>query len=797
MQDAIGRLFDSDLPSLGELWQWRPELVWLHGLADAGIAFAYCWIPLVLLYVAWRRPDLPFRRQVGHFSAFLVACGLAHLLALWTIWEGAYGVAGVAKAVAALLSVGAALVAIPLVPRGLALASASDLRRADEALRVESAARGRADQRLEFLHEALRQVGEADDLAHAFAGVLRRICDAMDWDLGEAWVPRHDGEALVLSESWARTVELGRVSAAGRALAIARDQTLVGRAFATRRPVWIEDVSTDPTFGRDTVARTVGLHAAFAVPVLARDEVVAVLLFGSIATQAADERLVALASAVALELASVIRRRTAEEARRESDAMLDSLFEFAPDAVIAVDADGRIVRANAQAEATFGYRRDELDGLPVEVLVPERLRVAHREHRAGFVEALLPRRMGTGLRLVGLRKDGSEFPVDISLTPVDVGARRIVMAVARDMTERRETQRRFRRLLESAPDGVLIVARDGRIVMVNGRAEQLFGRSRHELIGSPLVELVPPAQRAAHLAGFASYFAQPRVLHLGSSGPQIFGLAKDGREFPLELDLSPIDTEAGLMAIAAIRDLTERRRMERERDALLAELGSGRERLRVLSMRLLDAQEQERRTIARELHDEIGQALTAVRIDLQTLQGAVDDAARPVVESALEVTRCLVTQARDMSLDLRPSLLDDLGLMAALRWYLERHQQRLGGAVALEGDLADLRLPPTLETACFRVAQEALTNVARHAGAQSVRVELRRVDGEVELTVRDDGAGFDVEAARRRAVSGQSMGLLGMEERVTLAGGRFAVESRPGSGTEIRVRLPLAPMPNA
>jgi PAS domain S-box-containing protein len=617
LADASGWLFRTDLPSLGDVWGWRPGLVWLHALADGGIAFAYCWIPLVILYVAWRRPDLPFRRQAGHFSAFLIACGVAHLFALWTIWQGAYGAAGVAKAAAALLAVGAALVAIPLVPRGLALASESDLRRADEALREETAARG------------------------------------------------------------------------------------------------------------------------------------------------------------------------------ESDAMLDGLFEFAPDAVIAVDGDGRIVRANAQAEATFGYHRDELDGQPVEVLVPERLRAAHRDHRAGFVGAPRQRGMGAGLRLVGLRKDGTEFPVDISLTPVDVGPRRVVMAVARDLTERRETQRRFRRLLESAPDAVLIVAANGRLVQVNGQAERLFGRPRRELVGSPLELLVPPARRAAHRAGFAGYFAEPRVLHLGSEGTQIFGLAADGREFPIELDLSPLDTEVGLMAIAAIRDLTERRRMEREREVLLAELGSGRERLRALSMRLLEAQEQERRAIARELHDEIGQALTAVRIDLQTLHDSADEATRPVVESALGVTRRLVTQARDLSLDLRPSLLDDLGLTAAIRWYLERHQQRLGGSATLVGDLGDLRIPAALETACFRVAQEALTNIARHAAARSVSVELRRADGEIELAVRDDGVGFDVDAARRRAVAGQSMGILGMEERVVLAGGRLVVDSRVGAGTEVRVWLPI------
>jgi signal transduction histidine kinase len=131
-------------------------------------------------------------------------------------------------------------------------------------------------------------------------------------------------------------------------------------------------------------------------------------------------------------------------------------------------------------------------------------------------------------------------------------------------------------------------------------------------------------------------------------------------------------------------------------------------------------------------------------------------------------------QARDLSLDLRPSLLDDLGLPAAIRWYLERHRRRFGGSATLVEDLTDLRLRPTLETACFRVAQEALTNAARHAGATSVRVELRRANGEIELTVRDDGAGFDVDAARRRAVAGQSMGLIAMEEWATLGavGGR-------------------------
>src|SRR5262249_41734823 len=149
---------------------------------------------------------------------------------------------------------------------------------------------------------------------------------------------------------------------------------------------------------------------------------------------------------------------------------------------------------------------------------------------------------------------------------------------------------------------------------------------------------------------------------------------------------------------------------------------------------------------------------------------------------SITITQQTLRQVRNLSLDLRPSLLDDLGLGPALRWYLERQAQRLGCDIALEDELGDVRYPPPVETTCFRVAQEAITNVVRHANAQAVRVHVRRLGAEVELVVEDDGNGFDLTAARERASRGHSLGLLGMEERALLAGGRLDVESRPGHG---------------
>ncbi len=233
-----------------------------------------------------------------------------------------------------------------------------------------------------------------------------------------------------------------------------------------------------------------------------------------------------------------------------------------------------------------------------------------------------------------------------------------------------------------------------------------------------------------------------------------------------------------------------------ENARLFAAIAESREQLHTLSAQIVQAQEEERRRLARELHDEIGQALTAVTLDLGMLAQLIpktDERLQRALEDAQMLSQNALEEVRRLSVELRPAILDDLGLVPALRWAIDRYTERTGvqgrfEVVGLEG-----RLPGEIETVCYRAVQEALTNVARHAGAHTIAVtlELERDRRTVHLTISDDGVGFDVNQALRRAQAGSSLGLLGLRERVELLGGHLHIRSRPGRGTTIEIRLPV------
>jgi len=356
---------------------------------------------------------------------------------------------------------------------------------------------------------------------------------------------------------------------------------------------------------------------------------------------------------------------------------------------------------------------------------------------------------------------------------------RFVAAALQRLVDRIDPQAgRYRMLFESSPLPTWVLDVETlRFLAVNDAAVRLYGYAREEFLAMTARDM-RPREASEQFVEFLS--PQAGTLNRG-----VFRhLKRNGEHIDIDSVGHLVSWRGRPARLVFISDVTERQRTQAALERLNRELERSHERLRALSRRLLEVQEAERGRLARDLHDDIGQALTALKIQLESLpRPAGESALRGRLEECVETTQHTLERVRQLSLSLRPPQLDDLGLAAALRSHLDR-QARVAGLVShFDAQEAPPDVAPETETACFRVAQEAINNVLRHARARNLWLRLYAAGGRLALSVRDDGQGFDIESMRRRSGAGASLGLVGMEERIALAGGSFELRSAPGEGT--------------
>jgi PAS domain S-box-containing protein len=343
-------------------------------------------------------------------------------------------------------------------------------------------------------------------------------------------------------------------------------------------------------------------------------------------------------------------------------------------------------------------------------------------------------------------------------------------------TALRESEERYRELFENARDAIYVHDLKGNYIRINHAAERLSGFSRDEIIGHNYSEFVAPDHIQYVRDSFCSKLARK-----GETTYEVDVIAKDGRRVPVEVSSRAIYENGVLVGVqGTARDITERKQAQ--------------EALQWFSRQLIEAQEDERRRISRELHDQIGQVLTAVKMGLHSVQQlcAASDA-RAHIKDNIEAVDEALRLVRDLSVDLRPPVLDDLGLATALRWYVDRFAKRTGSQVELLINLPEQRerFSRELETACFRITQEALTNIVRHANASEIVIQLARNENQLLLSIKDNGVGFDPSGLRKRAPRAATLGLVSMQERAHAAGGTVEIHSRIARGTEVRFKLPV------
>jgi len=694
----------------GYCYQWNAGLVWLHVISDVVIAVAYFTIPLTLMFFIRKRRDLPFSWMFALFGLFIIACGTTHIMEIWNLWHAEYWIAGIAKAITAIASVGTAILLVMLMPQALALPTTNQWMKAKKELENEISERRGLELHLRRNESTFRQIAALMDLTHDAIFVRNLQGEFVFWN-----------KAAETLYGWRKDEVIGKTT-----------HDLLQTVFSEP----IEQINAE-------MARS-GYWE------------------GELVHHRRDGTTVIVSSRWAMssdegEPAKILESNRDITKRKEEEGKFRSLLEAAPDAVVIVNDDGRIVLVNSQTERMFGYMRSEMLDQEVEMLLPDKFRGKHPGHRNRFYSHPKVRTMGAGVELYARRKDGSEIPVEISLSPLETKGGILVSASIRDISERkrametiRQSDEKLRLLIQGVKDyAILMLDSEGRINTWNEGAERINGYRAEEILGTHFSKFYTADDVAADKPSQELTIAEQN----GRFEVEGWRVRKDGTRFWANVVITPLRDEFGqLRGFGKVtRDISARKKTEEDTDLQRKEVAQKNAQLLVANNELESfsySVSHDLRTPLRTI-DGFSHAL------LEDYAGKLDDEGKSHLQRIRSATQRmgnliddLLNLARLSRASLHLQLLDVSSLVNSIVSDLCKAQpERQVELQITEG------LKATADAGLLRIVLENLLgNAWKFTSKKPVaRIEFGRVKcrGISTFFLRDDGAGFDPEYAGR------------------------------------------------